>query len=460
MKKLSIEEMQEIAKQRGGKCLSDTYVNAQRKLLWECSEGHQWEAVPNSVKSGTWCGKCAVKDRAEKQRGTIEEMQKIADERGGKCLSDYYANARTKLLWECAEGHKWKATPYKIKNGQWCNECSSGLGERICREFFRQIFCKEFPKSHPKWLINKEGNQMELDGYCETLSLAFEHHGEQHYSVKTRFIKTKKKLIRRQEDDRLKRGLCKQHNIVLIEVPEIPSMLSIEDVKAYIKKELEVNVVPLPFGFDTKKINLKKAYTTSRTKEALKEMRNIAKERGGKCLSDTYVNAHRKLLWKCSEGHQWEATPNNIKRGKWCKKCSDSLKGISQRLSIEMMQEIAIQRGGKCLSDTYINSKTKILWECADGHKWKAIPESIKRGNWCKKCADKVRAEKRKGTIEEMQKIADERGGKCLSDTYVNSSTNLLWECAKKHRWKATPSNIKSGKWCKKCYIARKAKKQ
>jgi len=44
---------------RGGKCLSDTYVNNQTKLLLECAEGHQWEAAPNSIKNGSWCPHCA-----------------------------------------------------------------------------------------------------------------------------------------------------------------------------------------------------------------------------------------------------------------------------------------------------------------------------------------------------------------------------------------------------------------
>ncbi len=59
MKKLTIEEMRSIAEERGGKCLSDTYVNAHTSLLWECTKGHQWEARPNNIKSGTWCPYCA-----------------------------------------------------------------------------------------------------------------------------------------------------------------------------------------------------------------------------------------------------------------------------------------------------------------------------------------------------------------------------------------------------------------
>jgi len=131
MKKLTIEEMRNIAEKRGGKCLSDIYVNANRKLMWECARGHRWEAKPNSIKIGTWCQACA----RELTKGTIEEMQRIANERGGKCLSDTYVNNQTKLLLECAEGHQWEAAPNSIKNGSWCPHCAriAKKGERVTR---------------------------------------------------------------------------------------------------------------------------------------------------------------------------------------------------------------------------------------------------------------------------------------------------------------------------------------
>ena len=56
--KLTIEEMQGIASRRGGKCLSNKYKNNQSKLLWECSKGHQWEAIPTNIQKGKWCPTC------------------------------------------------------------------------------------------------------------------------------------------------------------------------------------------------------------------------------------------------------------------------------------------------------------------------------------------------------------------------------------------------------------------
>jgi len=506
---LTIEEMKKIAKEQGGKCLSESYINNRSKLVWECREGHVWKAIPNSIRNGTWCPECGIKKSAESQKSnikdmidlaairsgkclsnsyvnahtqllwecaeghqwktppnyiqqgnwcpfcagtvplTIDDMHVIAKERGGKCLSENYLNTDTKLLWECAEGHRWEATPGTIKhNDSWCPQCSSGLGERICREFFEQIFEKKFPKAYPKWLVNKSGNQMELDGFCESLGIAFEHQGEQHYSTGTQFIKTEQGLLKRQEDDKLKIKLCEQYGIILLAIPEIKGRLPISDVKQYIKTACTNYSIPLPIDFDTKHIDLKRAYSTSGSREALNELWGIAKQRGGKCLSDVYVDNSTSLLWECKEGHQWEATPSNIKnQGSWCPTC-----GGRPKLTIDDMRRLAQEHDGRCLSGTYINKNTKLLWECKEKHQWKAEPNSIKNaGRWCPICARFRSGATQRLSIDEMRKIAQNRGGKCLSNKYINNKTKLQWQCKEGHRWLATPSKIKSGQWCPTC---------
>jgi len=44
-------------------------------------------------------------------------------------------------------------------------------------------------------------------------------------------------------------------------------------------------------------------------------------------------------------------------------------------MKIETFKKIAIERGGECLSDSYISSKSKLEFKCCKGHIWKAIPE-------------------------------------------------------------------------------------
>src|SRR5208282_1750486 len=41
----------------------------------------------------------------------------------------------------------------------------------------------------------------------------------------------------------------------------------------------------------------------------------------------------------------------------------------------------------KCISNSYVNSATSLLWQCAEGHCWQAKPSSIQRGTWCPDCS-------------------------------------------------------------------------
>lgn len=113
----------------------------------------------------------------------------------------------------------------------------------------------------------------------------------------------------------------------------------------------------------------------------LVELKELAINKGGKLLSNHYHNNKIKLTWLCHHGHEWDVRPNDIKSGQWCSVCNGC-----HPLSIEEMFQIAKDRGGKCLSTTYINSKEHLEWECSKGHRWFASPSGIKDGNWCEKC--------------------------------------------------------------------------
>ena len=53
------------------------------------------------------------------------------------------------------------------------------------------------------------------------------------------------------------------------------------------------------------------------------------------------------------------------------------------------MQVLAKDRGGLCLAKTYVNTKAKLRWRCAEGHEWEASANSVKgNGSWCPKCAN------------------------------------------------------------------------
>ena len=125
-------------------------------------------------------------------------------------------------------------------------------------------------------------------------------------------------------------------------------------------------------------------------------MRDLARARGGRCLSQEYVNSNTRIEWECEQGHRWRAVPRTVSAGSWCPICARN-----RRLTLEEFQALACCRGGKCLSNEYKNEETQLRWQCSLGHEWFPKPGSVKRGSWCKKCAIEQRRSRWKkfGTV-------------------------------------------------------------
>jgi len=438
-KKLSIKEMQELAKSRGGKCLSKEYTNAHGKLKWQCSNGHEWEAVSHSIKNqGSWCPKCAGN-----QKHTINDLRELAKSRGGKCLTEKYLGIKENHQWRCNKGHEWEATPDNVKNNKsWCPNCSEGTEERITRQFFEALYNNKFKKAYPPWLLSPKGNKMHLDGYNKELKLAFEQQGSQHYIFNQFLHKTKERFLRLQKHDKLKAELCKQHGVHLMAVPYT---VKVEEREKFIRSEAKILGIKAPMN--PNKIDYSKFRYN--TEDKLKKMQDLAISRGGKLLSKKYLNAITKLDWQCEKGHTWKASPNNIKnnakgrgglKGNWCPDCVQR-----RKYTIKDVKKVARDKGGECLSKIYERSQGKLTWKCKNDHEFDASFYNVKNKNsWCPEC-------KNEDTLHKYKNIAINKGGQCLSDKYKGVHSKLRWKCDKDHEWRATPNSIYQGSWCPEC---------
>jgi hypothetical protein len=54
----------------------------------------------------------------------LEKLQKIAQERGGECLSTKYFGTKVSLEFRCENNHKFWMQPGIVKGGHWCQECA------------------------------------------------------------------------------------------------------------------------------------------------------------------------------------------------------------------------------------------------------------------------------------------------------------------------------------------------
>jgi hypothetical protein len=435
---LKLEEMQKIAASRGGKCISKVYVNACTDLEWECEKLHRWMAPASRVKhKKTWCPKCAtvtineIQELAKKRGGTCisseivgntatakleficgrdhhftltpanvkyhklwckeckkddryAELKTAVEKRGGKVLSPQYLGSTLKHKFMCQEGHTWYTSPNKILGaGHWCNVCTKYITQEKCRFIFQELLGCEFVKSKKPFK-----NKYELDGYNEEMALGFEFNGPQHYINNRNYYKTNAGLEKRIKMDIEKEKICRKLSIDLVVIPcnEVSRDCSyngiIDDDKLinYIVAKLDLLGIE---HVDLPTIDLTEFYANL---SELKRITEIAKKKGGECLSNIYVNNRTHLKFICNKCNcTWEAMPRAITRdnGTWCPKCGreDAINTKRER-SLSVAGKIAIDRGGKCLAvkENYVNNHHPIEWECVRGHRWFASLANVKSG--------------------------------------------------------------------------------
>lgn len=135
--------------------------------------------------------------------------------------------------------------PTALRGKSTYNRSSSGKtdskGETECRKVLEYIFRKPFNKARPDFLRNPVtgGNfNLELDCYNESLRLAVEYNGAQHYKYIPYFHRNKEHFVNQKYRDDMKRRICREKGICLIEVPYT---VKNKDIYSYLYKELKRN---------------------------------------------------------------------------------------------------------------------------------------------------------------------------------------------------------------------------
>lgn len=111
-------------------------------------------------------------------------------------------------------------------------------GETECRRSIEKILEKPFSKARPDFLKNEVTGgiyNMELDCYNPELKIAVEYNGQQHYKFIPYFHRNKDRFINQRYRDVLKRKLCEENRVKLIEVPYTVPLPQIEE---YLRKKL------------------------------------------------------------------------------------------------------------------------------------------------------------------------------------------------------------------------------
>ena len=181
------------------------------------------------------------------------------------------------------------------------------------------------------------------------------------------------------------------------------------------------------------------------------------------------LGSNKKAWWSCSQGHKWEATPNNRSNGTGCPYCANrkvligynDLQATNPTLAKEWNHK---RNGGLKPEDFTSNSGKKVWWRCAEGHEWQSVIASRNRGVGCPYCSNRKIIEGYNDLQTVNPTLAKEwcyeKNGTLTPQNYtVGSSKKVWWKCAQGHEWQAKISNRAYGYGCPECAKQNRKKK-
>jgi hypothetical protein len=378
----------QAATSMGGKLLSSEVSGLEHEYEFSCSEGHIFKLAGSTVvRNSSWCKECG------EIWVTPKKIESLIKSRGGTLLKPIPNDAKsfTKILIVCTLGHEFENDWQHMsppRNG-WCSTCSKGSkSEELARTTFRQLFGTPFRKARPKWLKNSRGRQMELDGFEETLSLAFEYQGRQHFEnvgIYSSDAQLKQRII----DDKEKARLCEENGVTLItlnwdtEIYEFP-----KEIQAQLRNARPDLLESTNFSTE---INFDLAFIRD---DRLEELRKALLSRNLNLMSEKWIDVTYRYEIRCNvcahEFRQAARSYLNSRKVAGCKKCAMKVTAQlvgKRKLGIGALRKIAEKHGGRCVSTEYRDVKTKYEWVCKKGHEFSRTLDSIQsKGTFCTKC--------------------------------------------------------------------------
>ncbi len=185
-------------------------------------------------------------------------------------------------------------------------------------------------------------------------------------------------------------------------------------------------------------------------------------EKNGNLKPEQFMaNSDKKVWWKCSKGHEWQAIIANRTNGCGCPYCSGHkvLKNYNdlQTINPTLAKEWNYEKNDNLKPEQFTaNSNKKIWWKCKNGHEWQAAIANRNKNRGCPYCANK----KILNGYNDLQTVNPtlakewnyEKNGDLKPEDFLpNSNKKVWWKCNKGHEWKTTLNDRNSGYGCPYC---------
>ena len=446
---------------------ADIMSNSGKRVWWKCSKGHEWQATVASRSGGTGCpycvGKKVLKGYNDLQTVNPTLTKEWNYEKNGNLKpEDFTANSGKKVWWKCSKGHEWQATLYSRNTGNGCPVCSS---ERHT----------SFPEYALVYYLKKNGLEVahsyrekgyELDIYIPSRKIGIEYDGYLWHKNKA-----KKDLEKNQK--------CKRDGICLYRIREGLPPLNDSSIDFIVQKgqrdlsQILQTVLNEIIGIYVD-VNLKRDAIAIENLREYSEKENsllfsnpeIAKEwnyeKNGNLKPEHFEsNSHKKVWWKCRQGHEWQTAIANRTKGNGCPYCSGQkvLMGYNdlQTINLILANEWNYEKNRELMpSDVTPNSSKIVWWKCSKGHEWQATIANRNKGNGCPYCSGRFTIKNRNDLQTVNPTLAKEwnyekNDGLTPIDVMTGSNKKVWWKCSKGHEWQATVVDRKNGRGCPFC---------
>lgn len=143
--------------------------------------------------------------------------------------------------------------------------------------------------------------------------------------------------------------------------------------------------------------------------------------------SSVKAGSHRRVLWRCAQGHEWKTAVYNRNEGTGCPVCVGRVvvQGVNDlgtthpELAAQLAEDILVTAG----------SNRKVLWRCERGHEWEAAVHSRVAGAGCQQCQFAARLPVGQTLLAEWD---DDRSPTQFS---AGSGVVIAWRCEQGHKW-------------------------
>ena len=174
------------------------------------------------------------------------------------------------------------------------------------------------------------------------------------------------------------------------------------------------------------------------------------------------IGSHKKVWWKCIEGHSWNSMIKSKANGRGCPYCSGrfAIKGVNDLETLFPM--IAKEWNYKKNNGHYPNeykafSNQKVWWICSKGHEWQAtIVSRTDRNTNCPICANQKVLKGYNDLESQFPKLVlewnyDKNEGITPNQIIAHTGKKYWWKCKKGHEWQASVNSRIRGNGCPLC---------